>query len=157
MPIKLTRLAVTCILASFTLFSYSQSIIIEKGINLPKDSVVSKQLISSLNGFLAQKEKPNKENTFVLKANLPETSALLDEMKGIDANNKANDFFKPYLNNVVKLDENNFIVQFSYMGVLENAPLLRATFSLLAKREGDKFYFSSPLKQNTIGWKPKDG
>jgi hypothetical protein len=39
--------------------------------------------------------------------------------------------------------------------VLENAPVLRATFNLVAKREGDKFYFSSPLKQNTIGWKIK--
>jgi hypothetical protein len=155
MPIKFTRLAITCILASFTFFSQGQSIIIEKGINLPTDSIVSKQLISSLNGFLSQKEQPNKENKFVLKEDLLETSDLLDEMKGIDRNSEANDFFKPYLGNVLQLDANNFIIQFSYMGIRDNTPVLRASFKLIAKKQGSQFYFSSPLKQNTVSWRTK--
>jgi hypothetical protein len=41
------------------------------------------------------------------------------------------------------------------MAVMESAPLLHASFKLLAKKEGAQFYFSSPLKQNTISWKTK--
>jgi hypothetical protein len=152
---NLTRLVVTFILIGFTLFCSAQSVIIQSGIKLPTDTIAGKQLISSLNGFLGQKEQPNKENKFVLNEDLPETSDLLDEMKGIERNSKASDFFKPYLNNVVELDANNFIIQLSYMGVTDNAPVLRASFKLRAKRQGTQFYFSSPLKQNTIAWKSK--
>src|SRR5438067_1904160 len=144
MFINLTRLVISSILISFSLFCSAQSVIIQSGIRLPADTVIGKQLISSLNGFLNQKEQPNKENKYVF-----ETTDLLDEMKGIERNSKANDFFKPYLNNVVEVDANNFIVQLSYMGVMDNAPVLRASFKLRAKRQGTRFYFSSPLKQNT--------
>jgi hypothetical protein len=152
---NLTRLGITFLLMGFALFCSAQSVIIQSGIKLPADTIAGKQLISSLNAFLSQKEQPNKENKFVLNEYLPETSDLLDEMKGIERNSKANDFFKPYLNNVVELDANNFIVQLSYMGVMDNVPVLRASFKLSAKRQGMQFYFSSPLKQNTISWKSK--
>ena len=46
-------------------------------IKLPKDSLVKNQLIASLNNFLQQKDKANKENRYVLKEDLLETSALL--------------------------------------------------------------------------------
>lgn len=150
-----TRLVTTFMLICFSLFCSAQSVIIQSGIRLPADTAVGKQLISSLNGFLGQKEQANRENKFVLKEDLLETSDLLDEMKGIERNNKANDFFKPYLNNVVELDADNFIVQLSYMGVMDNAPVLRASFKLRAKKQGTQFYFSSPLKQNSIAWKSK--
>jgi hypothetical protein len=155
MPTKPIRFAITLTLVSLTSFSYAQSVIIPNGIKLPADTIVSKQLVNSLNGFLSQKEQPNKENKYVLKENLLETSALLDEMKGMESNAKAKDFFKPYLNNVVKLDESNYIVQLSYMGMSDNMPVLRASFKLLAKKEENTFYFSSPLKRNTISWKTK--
>lgn len=153
MPIKPVRLILTFVLGSAAFFSYAQSVIIQNGINLPQDTTVKKQLVNSLNGFLSQKEQPNKENQFVLKEELLEISALLDEMKGMDRKDKANDFYRPYLTNVVKMDENNFMVQFSYIGVSENTPVLRASFKLLAKKADGQFYFSSPLKQNTKPWK----
>jgi hypothetical protein len=155
MSIKPNSLVITLILASFTFFACAQSIIIPNGIRLPDDTVVKKQLISSLNGFLSQKEQSNKENKFVLKEDMLETSALLDELKGVDQNVKIKDqnFFKGYLTNAVKLDESNYIVQISYIGLIENTPVLRASFRLLAKRRDSLFYFSSPLKQNTLSWK----
>src|ERR1700733_7077384 len=97
MHIKSSRLTVTLVLVSFSFFCRAQSIIIPSGLRLPEDTVVKNQLVISLNGFLSQKEQPNKENKFVLKEDLLETSDLLDEMKGVDKNAKANDFFKPYL------------------------------------------------------------
>jgi hypothetical protein len=157
MPLKLTRLTFTCILAAFISLCHAQSVIVQSNIILPKDSVIKNQLISSLNGFLSQKEKPNRDNAFVWKENLLETSALLDEMKGIDRNlkTKEDNFYKCYLTNVVEFDDNDFIVQFSYMAMPENAPVLHASFKLSAKRENGRFYFYSPLKQNTVSWKTK--
>src|ERR1700761_2693142 len=155
MSIKPNRLAITFILASFTFLARSQSIIILNGIRLPEDTVVKKQLISSLNGFLSQKEQLNRENKFVLKEDLLETSALLDEMKKIEQNGKGEIVFKPYLTNIVKLDDNHFVIQFSYMGIMDNSPVLKASFKILAKKDESQFYFNAPLKQNTISWEIK--
>jgi len=157
MPYKLMRLVMLCVMTTFACYSRAQSIIVPAWLNLPQDTLLKRQLIASLNGFLAQKEKPNKENTFVLKEDLLETSALLDEMKGMEKNPQAKDdsFYKCYLTNVVKQDDNNFIVQFAYMGIYQNAPLLRVSFELLVKKKNGQYYFSSPLKQNTRTWKTK--
>src|SRR5579872_7559288 len=132
MSAKTFRIAITLILASFAFLSYSQSVIIKSNIKLPKDSVIKNQLVSSLNGFLLQKDKPNKENKYVLKDDLLETSALLDEMKGMDQDVKLKDngFYKCYLSNVVKQIDNNYVIQISYIGITENVPVLRASFRL---------------------------
>ncbi|MFA6083308.1 hypothetical protein [Mucilaginibacter sp.] len=151
--------AATTLLLTFSIaFSYGQngSVVIQNNVNLPKDSVTS-QLISSLNGFLGQKEKLTKENTFVLKDDLLETAALLDEMKGVEQNAKLKDggFYKPYLTNITKRDNNNFIIQLSYIGIADNTPAIRASFKLLAKHIDGRFYFYSALKQNATSWKIK--
>jgi hypothetical protein len=135
----------------------SKPIIVPTNLNLPKDTITTNSLIKSLNGFLGKKEKPNKENTFILNENLLETSVLVDEMKEIEKSGKFkdNNFYKGYLNNVVQLDKNNFLVQFSYIGINENSPTLVASFELLAFKKENQFYFSSPLKRNTLSWKTK--
>jgi len=144
-------------LLAFTIFSSGQTspVIVPASVNLPKDTLIARQLIRSLNGFLDLKEKPNRENTFVLKEDLLETSVLLDEIKGIEKNAKYKDdrFCKCYLGNVVELDKSNFLIQFFYMGMDTTAPVLTASFELLAKKIGEQFYFCSPLKRNTSSWK----
>jgi hypothetical protein len=136
---------------------YGQSLIVMNGVNLPKDSVIKNDLVSSLNGFGSQIENPNDQNKFVLKEDLLEMSAMLDEMKGMEKNATLKDdhFYKTYLTNVTGLGNNNFLVQVAYIGVSENVPVLRASFKLLAKKQDSRFYFYSPLKQNTITWKTK--
>lgn len=147
------------LLFSFTVFSFGQAkpLIVPANINLPKDTIVSNHLIKSLNDFLGLKENPNKENTFVLKEDLLETSLLLDEIKGIEKSGKYNDdnFYKGYLTNVTQLDIANFLIQFSYIGVNESTPILVGSFEILAKQKDNKFYFLSPLKRNTISWQSK--
>lgn len=149
----------TTLLFFLTLFAYAQynPLVVPANITLPKDTTVSNKLIKSLNGFLYQKEKPNKENTFVLNEDLLETSILLDEMKEIEKSVQFRDdnFYKGYLTNVVQLDGDNFLIQFSYIGVTENLPVLAASFEVLAKLKADQFYFLSPLKRNTSCWKSK--
>ncbi|HEY9004418.1 MAG TPA: hypothetical protein VIM89_23880 [Mucilaginibacter sp.] len=150
-----TKFAATLIFLFSTALCSAQSVIVPNGTRLPGDTIVKNQLINSLNGFLAQKERPAKENQFVLKEHLSETAALLDEMKGIEHSPKANDFYKPYLLSAVKLDDDHFIIQLSYQGVNDNMPVLQASFKLIAEKQADKFYFSSTLKRNTISWKSK--
>ena len=143
----------------FVLVTFGQTnpLIVSANVNMPKDTLAASHLIKSLNGFLSMKEKPNKENIFVLNEDLLETSALLDEMKGVEKNGKYKDdnFYKGYLTNVAQLGNANFLIQISYIGINENMPILAASFEILAKQKGNKFYFSSPLKRNTISWQTK--
>ena len=136
---------------------YSQVLIIPATTILPKDSLVKDELIASLKGLISKKEGLANLNEFVLKEQLLETSALLDEMKGMEQNVKLQDknFYKCYLGNVVGLSENSFLIQLNYTGISEGDPFLRASFRLLAKRQGDRFYFCSPLRQNTSTWKTR--
>lgn len=126
--------------------------------SLAQDSVLRKKLIGSLTGFLAGKDGPIKDNEYVLNGTLPETSALLDEMKAVEQSNRFNDknFYKCHLTNFVKLEGNNYFIQFSYIGIDNTGtPLLRASFRLMGRNVDGKFYFYSPLKQNTQSWKSR--
>lgn len=153
------KLFYSSVLLSFTVITIGQTklLIIPVNVNLPKDTIITNNLIKSLNGFLSLKDNPNKENTFVLKEDLPETSLLLDEIKGIERSRKYNDdnFYKGYLTNVAQLDNLSFLIQFSYIGVNENSPILMGSFEIMAKQKDNNFYFSSPLKRNTISWQSK--
>jgi hypothetical protein len=133
----------------------TSSVIIQPTINLPKDTVLKTKMVSSLNTFLDLKEKPNVDNYLVNPNDLLETHLLLDEMKEVEKSGKYKDnlFYKPYLSNVVTLSKSAYFIQLSYIGINENAPLLRAIFSFLANYDGEKFTFSSPLKRNTSVWK----
>jgi hypothetical protein len=133
----------------------TNSFIVAHGITLPKDTTTQNQLLTALNGFLSQKEKPAKENTYVLKAHLLETSALLDEMKHVEENTELKQpaFYKCYLTNVMPLNENDYLIQCSYIGLNETTPVLRASFTMVATKAANQFHFSSPLKQNSLSWK----
>lgn len=154
---KILTIALTIFTAAMVA-GQSNSLIIPGNIYLPKDSILKKQLISDFNGFLSQKEKPNNENTFVLKEDLLETSILLDEIKDMEKNVrlKVDTFYKAYLTNSLRLNDSTFKVQFAYLGVDEDVPMLRANFTIIAQEKGNQFYFRSPLKQNTITWKSQN-
>lgn len=140
-----------------TLFTFSQSnnLRLNSNIVLPKDSIQSKNLITSLDNFLLSSQKPNEENTFVFESEKMETFIQLDEIKGIEKSGKYNDdyFYKPYLTNVVLQKDNNYLIQVSYIGTNENIALLRASFEFIAHKSNNSFTFSSPLLQNTKNWK----
>lgn len=148
---------ITFLLSFATVASFGQDggIIIAKNINLPKDTAVT-QIIIALNGLRGQIERPNKQNVFILPTELLTTSALVDEMNGMEQNAQLHDknFYKPYFVNIVK-QRDNYLVQLAYIGVADGVPAIKASFKLLAKQQGGKFLFYSPLKQNTAGWKTK--
>lgn len=138
-----------------TIFSQARKVQVNANINLPKDSIVSKKLIGSLNDFLLQKDKANEQNTLVFKEESIETFVLLDEMIGMEKRKKdeAEDYFKPYLTNVAPINATDYIVQLAFIGVTENTPVVRASFELVAHKSTDGFVFSSPLVRNTASWK----
>ena len=151
------RITFLLVLLGLGFSASAQSLIIPKDERITIDSVTKQNLFESLNRFLDQKEGPNKENTYVLTSDLPAMSALLDEIKRMDKNTKLKDehFYKPFVENVVDIGNNNFLVQLNYMGYADGLPILRAGFKLMAKKDGDKFYFYSVLNRNTISWKGK--
>jgi hypothetical protein len=116
--------------------------------------MVSVQFIASLNNFLNVRSKPNAENNVVWGNESVETFLLLNQMNGVEKSDKFkdNNFYKPYLTNVVKLNDSTYLAQIAYIGINENTPLLRAGFEFIAHRVGAQFYFSSPLKRNSITW-----
>ncbi len=124
-------------------------------IELPQDSVESKNLTTALDGFLVAAQKPNEENTFIFEPEKIETFVQLDEVNGIEKSEGFKDdyFYKPYLDNVVLLNDNRYLLQVSYIGVYENTPILRASFEFIAHKINNTFTFSSPLVRNTKQWK----
>jgi hypothetical protein len=142
------------IFTALTFSSFGQ-VSIASNINIYTDSTTKTQILNSLNGFLAQKEKPNKENSYVQKEDLLSMSILLDEIKGIEKSGKFknNNFYKGYVTDLMVLNANEYLVGLSYIGVNDTLPLLRASFELVAQKVNDVFYFHSVLKQNTVLWK----
>ena len=142
------------LLTSIFVKSQTNPLILNPNIVLPKDSIEAKNLIISLNAFLLSARQPIEENNYVLESEKIETYILLDEMNGIEKNVKFNKdfFYKPYLTNVVLLNDNNYLIQLSYIGTYESEALLRASFELIAHKKNNSFVFSSPLLKNTLYW-----
>jgi len=149
------QLSIVLLLAPLFLRAQSNDLMVNPGIKLPKDSVESTGLISTLNNFLALAQNPNGENQLVLPNEKIETFILLDEFNGIGKNEALKDenFFKPYLANVVPLNNNKYLLQLSYIGATNNTPTLRASFEIIATKTNNTFLFSSPLAHNTSSWK----
>jgi len=130
---------------------------INPDIVMPKDSLESKALLFSVNGFLSAAQK-NSKNKWILPTESTETTLLTDEIVDIQKNEKLkNDsFFNPYLTNIIPLEDNRYLVKVSYLGIHENTSILRASFELVAHKLNDEFLISSPLLMNTQNWKTKN-
>jgi hypothetical protein len=144
-----------CFFISLIAKSQTTSILIPRATVLPIDSVIKTSLIAAINGFLSLKEGPNSLNTFIDKKYFKETSALVDEIKGIDKSARMKDdhFYKPYLLNLTLVDSTKYLMQLAYIGVDGNTPLTRVVIRINITRKDGNFYFSSPLQDNTSTWK----
>jgi len=144
-----------CFFISIIAKSQTTSILIPRATVLPVDSIIKTRLIAAINGFLSLKDGPNSLNTFIDKKYFKETSALVDEIKGIDKSARMKDdyFYKPYLLNLTLIDSAKYLMQMAYIGVDGNAPLTRAVIRLNITKKDGNFHFSSPLQDNTSSWK----
>ena len=130
---------------------------INPNINLLKDSIESKTLVTTINHFLMAAQSDNKDNQYVHGKHKIETYILLDEIAGIEKSGKYKDahFYKPYLTNMVDLKDSTLLICISYIGIHDSIALLRASFQFLAHKKNNNFVFSSLLLKNTKGWKTK--
>ena len=156
-PMKKPLLIIFLLGLVFSLNAQSNSIIVPSNVRLMKDSILRDKLISSLNGLLLQKDLRNEDNQYILPDKLLETSIFVDELKNIENSRKYKDtnFYKCYLNNVVRLNDSLFDVQLSFMSVIDSMPYLRASFSMKAVARKNQFYFYSMLSENTQLWRSK--
>jgi hypothetical protein len=136
-------------------YAQTSRLIVSPNIYLPQDSTISKQLIASLNEFLILAQKPNEENILVFPAEKIETFIQLDEVNGIEKSGRFKDdfFYKPYLTNVVAIEDSKYLIKVSYIGVNEKTPILVGSFEFIAHKTNNSFLFSSPLVRNTKYWK----
>ncbi|WP_139793737.1 hypothetical protein [Reichenbachiella faecimaris] len=149
------KLFALLILPTFFTFAQTTQIQVHPQIRMPQDSIISQQLVSALNGFLAAATQPNEKNSWVLESQRIETHILLDEFKDIEKSKTQEDdnFYKPYLQNVIALKETQYLIQLSYIGLKGDQSHLRASFELIAHPTDGSFKFSSPLLRNTRDWK----
>jgi hypothetical protein len=153
MKIFFTYIALFAIFMMHSQNANSDYLIISSDIRLPKDSIENKRLVSNLNDFLLAVQQPNENNPWILVSEKPETYILLDEFKNISRTKNDNYFFKPYLTNIIEINDQQYLIQISYIGIKENISSLRASFELIAHKNNDNFLFSSPLLRNTKNWK----
>ena len=122
---------------------------------LPKDSLLAQQMVTSLDSFLILAHRGDVNNKFILKDQMAETLVQQDEVIDIEKNtkNKIDFFYQPYLNNVITLESDKYLIQVSYLGITDYVPMLRASFDFIAHYIDGHFFFSSPLIENTRDWK----
>lgn len=144
-----------CLITSLLMSAQNISLTVNSNIKLLKDSVKNKSLVSALTVFLISSQKSNSENKLVLESEKAETYILLDEINGITKNEKLKDdfFYKPYLENIVPLKDNKYLIQVSFIGINDDIPTLNARFEIIAHYQNNSFLFSSPLVLNTQKWK----
>ncbi|VXB55527.1 conserved hypothetical protein [Flavobacterium sp. 9AF] len=154
MKSKMTITAVL-LLGLLPLFSQNRGVLWNENLRKPTDTLAFERIITSLNHFLNLKDNENDKNTFVLESQKETTFILLDEMKNVERNEKLNDnfFYKPYLINIVKQNDSEYLLQIAYLGNNENTPQLKAQFNLIAHQNNDIFLFSSPFLKNIKNWK----
>lgn len=123
------------------------------GVKPLPDSAASHRLLASLNALLY---RPGPAPS-VLPAESLATTALLEEVRGAEHSAAPNDpgAYPAYLTNVVRLDSLHYLLQLANVGVTGATARLRASYELIAQREGTEFLFYAPLRRNTAAWHSK--
>lgn len=136
--------------ATFAVNAQSDYLTIQEGIKLPKDSLECEKLIESLNGFL---QDTTENNQWVFPNAKGETNILLDEQKHLVAEMAENGInTKPYLTNLIPIGKTDYMVQISFMGVVDEKPQLQGIFNFIATPTDSSFLFASPLFTKTKQW-----
>src|SRR5579863_957183 len=76
-------LCLSLFLFSSSAWSQQEPVIVPDYARIPMDSLRKQQMVTSLNGLLSQLAGTNKDNAYVQAEYLPETSDLLDEIRGM--------------------------------------------------------------------------
>ena len=103
--------------------------------------------MGGLNGWLAAVAGPDSLNRYVAEGDRPATAVLMGQLRALKGD--------CWLGGVTALDSGHWQIRLNYMSVAKDTPSLLACCTVLARREGDRIFMSSPLAENTVGWKRK--
>jgi hypothetical protein len=110
---------------------------------LPGDTV----LVTSLRGWLGAMGGPDSLNGYVAEADRPAMAVLMDQLRRLKG--------ECWLGGVMPLDSAHLQIQLNYMSVFRDTPFTQACCTVLARREGDRWFVSSPLAAHTVNWKQR--
>lgn len=145
-------LTISVILITIVLKAQTNYITIGTDIRLPKDSIEVSRLINSLESFLLEVRHGSNENKYLLSSEKPENNLLLKQLEQVAEKQKSDNSLKPYLTNISSVESDIYLVQFVFIGVLNENPYLQAMFEILAIKEENDFLFFSTLSRNTESW-----
>lgn len=134
---------------AWSLIAQSNYLTVHPGIKLPKDSIERGLLIDNLNSFL----RKNVESKLISVEGKNEAYILLGELKEMADKQKSDASLKPYLQHVILIGEKQYAVQVAFMGISKEEPYLHAIFDIIAKKDNERFVFTTPLIKNTSGWR----
>lgn len=128
---------------------------INEQIRLPKDIIEQKGLIDNLNAFLGSIKDNGSYKSWIQPGEEAITQILIAEMQDFVLNDTVG--FKPYLISIDPLSNKKaYSIQIAYMSLCESSqPLLKAIFEFVVHKNNNKYFFSSPLSENTKEWKTK--
>ncbi|GAB5464818.1 MAG: hypothetical protein Kapaf2KO_02540 [Candidatus Kapaibacteriales bacterium] len=111
-------------------------------------------LLASIDSLLSKVDLDNQENDYLLQERKPESYLLIDEMKNQaqytigKEKGRADEF----LDNVIKIDNDKYIIQLSYVDTNRIPSLRVSSFTLIGYLKENKVLFASPLENNTAYW-----
>ncbi len=144
---RITIFLIVFVTAICALQAQTSYLNILQGVQLPKDSLTRVHLISNLDRFL---QDTIVYNQWVNPQAKEETAMLLIELKALKNTEKDN--IQPYLTNILRIGKTEYMVQVSFMSVVEGEPDLQAVFNFMVTPHNNGFLFASPLLYNTASW-----
>ena len=151
-----TRLLLAVLLAFVIMNVNAQTdyLIINDDIRLPEDSIVSVNLVNSLNGFLYSVKEDKDVDSWLVPDEKIETQILTSEIQILLENDTIE--INPYLIDVEELsDKKSYSVRIAYISQNDLQSPLKAIFEFITYEKEKKYLFASPLLRNTKEWKTK--
>lgn len=120
------------------------------------DKKTSRELEMSLKAFLIAKNAGSRNNPYInpayLKLDIEPFPWLLNFEVSLP---NGENFYKPTLLKVMPIENGQFIIKLAYMGISKHVPprpFLNRVTTLIAKKEGEHYFFYNTLEYNTRKW-----
>ncbi|WP_160712391.1 hypothetical protein [Chitinophaga solisilvae] len=152
LPFLLLALLPAALTAQQLRFSLSPSL------SFPPDSLVKNRLLTSLDGFLQDKDRPGGAAGYTDTAYLRRYQMGFDEIQFIENSKKYNDsnFFRPQLTNIIKINPGEYLIKLAFAGVTpDRQPVVRKLYSMVAREKADKFIFYPAVDYVVKDWQHK--
>jgi hypothetical protein len=156
MKYKITVALLILFSCSFIETNAQTSILKPSCLNYPKDNVVKKTILNSLEVLFSQ-IKNNTIDTLLIGKGRSDFN-VLKSLAGLEENKKDSipDFYKKQLINFYQISTNEYWISLAYIGAKNGeVPILKNIINLIATNAGNKITFSLPLNHLTKTWKTK--